>query len=382
MESRRFSAKLGHCTPGGTRSRTSEEALRKCSALLAEDLTQEQVRRVHALQIECGLSSASPKPRPPYEAGTSGVNKIFLSKTCTDREARASFEGDAVSSEDFDVIIREDCDAYDADSKVLIFKFRKKLMGAALTRLALSVFGKVEKELKPSDSRSTAAGPLDLEPLKKRYPAEKYDTEKVSKNAVWFKSKRSGYVTKVSNKVMSYMGGWHFCRFGTPRGIRAAFTRKFPERWEEALPFFQRLNDCHASLVPAVHALHAAQTAKHPYLTIPNTNFSTVTINVNYESSYHFDRGDFKHGYACMSVVEMGNYDGGELVFPQYRVGVDIREGDVCVKQSHYNLHGNAPLRSQSDSKRISFIMYLKQMLEHAKNAFGSQDGGEKQNLK
>ena len=113
-----------------------------------------------------------------------------------------------------------------------------------------------------------------------------------------------------------------------------------------------------------------------PYFTIGRTCLSTVAINVNYESCYHFDRGDLPSGYSTLTAMTVGGpYCGGELVLPNYRVAIDIRDGDLLCSQSHIDLHGNmAVLPKERGAKRISFVTYLKNRLKHAVNQTSMQE--------
>lgn len=115
-----------------------------------------------------------------------------------------------------------------------------------------------------------------------------------------------------------------------------------------------------------------------PAWCIEGTRLSSVTINVNYESHYHYDAGDFLNGYSTLSVVEVGKYGGGFLVFPRYRIAVDVREGDVLTCQSHVDLHGNYPMQidpaTPVRAKRVSFVTYLKHKLGEAPNRLDAPD--------
>ena len=94
---------------------------------------------------------------------------------------------------------------------------------------------------------------------------------------------------------------------------------------------------------------------------IGTTPLSTVAINVNYESAYHVDRGDLPDGFSTLTVVELGDYDGGVYMVPEYSIGIDVREGDLVLSQSHKYWHGNTRIVPKSDgAKRISFVTYLK----------------------
>ena len=73
-------------------------------------------------------------------------------------------EANAPCNDDFDIVFREDTDAYDEDTGELLFKFRKNVLSH--TDLPREVFGNITEEMKPSHSRNSAAGKVDLERLR------------------------------------------------------------------------------------------------------------------------------------------------------------------------------------------------------------------------
>lgn len=107
-----------------------------------------------------------------------------------------------------------------------------------------------------------------------------------------------------------------------------------------------------------------------PRFTIGRTCLSTVAINVNYESCYHFDQGDLPSGYSTLTAMAVGGaYRGGLLVLPKYRVAVEVLDGDLLCNQSHRDLHGNTAVTAvDPGAKRLSFVTYLKRLLQYATN--------------
>ena len=113
---------------------------------------------------------------------------------------------------------------------------------------------------------------------------------------------------------------------------------------------------------------------------IPKTSFTTITTNVNFQTSVHKDKGDDEDGFGNLSVIENGKYNGAETCFPQYGIGVDVRNGDILFMDVH-EWHGNLPMVYKSkDAIRLSIVCYLrykvwkntlnvtkKQMIKHNK---------------
>ena len=61
-----------------------------------------------------------------------------------------------------------------------------------------------------------------------------------------------------------------------------------------------------------------------------------------------------------MVVIEKGEYTGGETCYPQYGIGVNVREGDVLFMNVH-EWHGNLPIvKEDKNVERMSIVCYLR----------------------
>ena len=67
--------------------------------------------------------------------------------------------------------------------------------------------------------------------------------------------------------------------------------------------------------------------------------FPMIAINFNTISDFHWDEHD-EANILCV-LVALGDYEGGELCFPQLQVVVRIRPGQVIAFASRLLLHGN-----------------------------------------
>jgi hypothetical protein len=204
--------------------------------------------------------------------------------------------------------------------------------------------------------------------------------------------KKSGGVSKmkVNNQVASnpigfYESGKNFadlpCRL-------THFTRTNFEKYNEGLPFIQHIDKLFQKLIPEAHDKQLNRANQKPHLKIPNTSFSTVTINRNFRTAMHRDAGDFKEGFGNLTVIEKGQYHGGYTIFPQYGVAIDLRNNDFVAMDVH-QWHCNTPLYETPEDKlyneslepsfkdnpevgtagiyekytRISFVCYLREKI-------------------
>ena len=150
-------------------------------------------------------------------------------------------------------------------------------------------------------------------------------------------------------------------------------------KFQSSLPFFEACSDVFRDVQPTrweKQYREAEQT--HPDFRIGTTPFTTITINKNWQTAVHKDKGDYPEGFGVMTAMWAGKGDGLHLVFPQYKVAVRIRTTDLILADVH-EWHGNSPATGVlGQYERLSFVLYLrtnmgkclsaKQELEQAKN--------------
>lgn len=199
------------------------------------------------------------------------------------------------------------------------------------------------------------------------------------------KPQRHAEVTKVSswiststygNKVRSGIAGW-FDRYPRiPFGRATGYTRDHYEDFIKSYPFLQRLAKGFADLLPKRFANQMAAAKKiDPQFVIPGTPFTTITVNSTFRTAAHRDAGDFTEGMSNLLVLSNGgDYTGGYLVFPEYRIAVNVRPGDLLLVNNHEIIHGNTPfVLGSPEAERLSLVVYLREgMLELGSHAYES----------
>jgi len=150
-----------------------------------------------------------------------------------------------------------------------------------------------------------------------------------------------------------------------------AYNRKNLEKWQSLFPLFEEMSGWFKSWVPDRYAEqnHVVMDT-HPDWVIPNTVFTTITINNSYSTGVHTDKGDLDEGFSCLAVARRGTYRGGYLTFPEYRLAVDMQDGDLMLMDAH-DWHGNTqmicrcgePLNRRCElchAERISVVAYYR----------------------
>ena len=137
------------------------------------------------------------------------------------------------------------------------------------------------------------------------------------------------------------------------------FNMDFPEKYKETIPLIKEIDQLYEKLTPDEYAKQNKK-AKETYFKIPQTCFTTITVNLNYQTSVHTDKGDDEEGFGNLTVIEKGKYTGGETCFPQYGIGINVRSGDILFMDVHQP-HGNLPIvKIDEDAKRMSIVCYLR----------------------
>lgn len=168
--------------------------------------------------------------------------------------------------------------------------------------------------------------------------------------------KRS-YAKNVASAIIGAIdpgGIYKFCRL-------TAWTGQNLDAWTEMRPVFEQIAAHFREHVPERYAAQLAYVnATRPEWVIPGTPFTTVTVNNTYPTGVHQDAGDLEEGFSTLAVCRRGDYTGGLITFPRYRVGVDMRDGDLLLMDAH-EFHGNTAIEKQSDdAERISVVSYYR----------------------
>jgi hypothetical protein len=141
-----------------------------------------------------------------------------------------------------------------------------------------------------------------------------------------------------------------------------------------------------AQHVPDRHAAQAAYVERtEPEWVVPGTPYTTVTVNNTYATGVHQDAGDLEAGFSCLAVLRRGHYAGGRLVFPEWRVAVDMHHGDLLLMDAH-DWHGNTRIHcphaeemavrtcATCEGERVSVVAYYREKMEQCGTADAELD--------
>lgn len=329
---------------------------------------------------------ALPKTAKPIKKT---VKEVVVKAKLTNEEIEAK-EGQYFDEEDVDTIYDEDVDIYaeTPEGKKLLAKLRKQVIEPDMIKTGWEAFWITAS---PSRNRGAAAGPIDV---KGKYWKDKRPTEIKGWSA---KYNLDGTVSKmrVNNNVFSSVLGYFDATPFMKLPCRlTSYTMRYWKYYKHGLPFIRAIDTCFKTLVPDRYNLQRKAAEEKPLLHIHDTAFSSVTINRNFRTALHRDAGDFREGYGNLSVIERGQYHGGYTLFPQFKIGFNVRTGDFLAMDVH-EWHCNTKLYETEEDKkankelprihkddvetgtlgaekpftRISFVCYLREKLRACKNS-------------
>lgn len=259
------------------------------------------------------------------------------------------FSGKLCTEEDVSLKLEGDVDVYRPDGAPLVI-LRRGAISTELLDVAYPALHELRKF--KTENRGKYTGAI-------RSPV-KYKDGTYSKNS---RTRRlDGKSLQVASAIVGYFdkqgGRFPFCR-------ETLFTSKHVNAWKTIVPMAQRAGELFRETVPDRYVKQCEAIAKcNPAYVIEGTPFTTLTVNNNVApAGVHKDAGDYKDGLGVISVLRRGQYKGGWLVFPEYRIGADLQHGDVIFFNSH-DWHGVTAMADMSeDHERISVVYYMREKM-------------------
>ena len=172
--------------------------------------------------------------------------------------------------------------------------------------------------------------------------------------------------TSYANTVNSGIAGW-FDRYPRiPYGRATAYTEKNPELFAKSYPYLQTLARQFEELLPERYAKQKAFTdAIDPAYVVPETPYTTLTVNRTFRTAAHRDAGDYTEGFSNISCIYPDGkkgWDGCLFVLPEFRIAVELHPGDLLLVNNHEGIHGNTEIIGD-DPIRISIVAYAREKM-------------------
>ena len=269
------------------------------------------------------------------------VKEYRVSPRLSDEEVN-KLRGDLLGEKDYNVLFTENADVYCSETGNCIAKFRKKVIPP---NIAKDAYESLKSVSALSSNRGSSAGLKD------------------NGKATAMRLKKDGTQsnTNIAGQVNSGIIGYFDRNARFPYCRQTAFNEKQFSKFKQAYPIIKLVDTKYSELMPENYALQRAiadDTSKD--FVIPNTAFTTVTVNKNWQTAVHTDKGDFEKGFGNLVVLRKGRYTGGYFVVPKWGVAFDLQNCDLLLVDVH-QWHGNTPIHKiDEDAKRVSLVMYYR----------------------
>lgn len=170
---------------------------------------------------------------------------------------------------------------------------------------------------------------------------------------------KNSYAKEVESGIIGYFDRnprYPYCR-------TTAYNLAHPQRFAAALPFIRAVDAVFKRHAPERYAAQRAmidQTSDD--FKIHGTVFTTITVNRNWQTAVHTDKGDYRPGFGVLAALTKGAFTGCYFVIPKYRVAFDMQTQDVLLADVH-EWHGNTAFNVSGRFERISCVFYYREKM-------------------
>tara|TARA_R110000824_G_scaffold62807_1_gene165999 strand:+ start:316 stop:1227 length:912 start_codon:yes stop_codon:yes gene_type:complete len=175
-----------------------------------------------------------------------------------------------------------------------------------------------------------------------------------------------------SNMVRCGCAGYFDAVGGLPCR-KVAFSEKNPIKHKELENMCDEIAKGHEEYEPASFAYQMDFAERSHGYTMGNSPYSTLTLNYDFRTASHIDKGDLIGSRSTLTILEElpNNYSGCYLGFPEYKIALDLRDGDTLIFDAH-EYHCNTEMKVLTDKLpideltgaphggRISIVAYLR----------------------
>ena len=272
--------------------------------------------------------------------------------------------GTKLTDAHYDLVLggNESCDVFKPDGTPLV-KYRPRWFSEELCRAVLPA---CRKAAVPTSNRGMAAGSLTPEDIKIKRPVGEVKGTRFRAIKKDGTLSNTNHAAEVVSGIIGYFdrsARFPFCR-------QTSFVISEAASWKRFLPYIERADEGFREFMPdrwVAQREYASRTAAD--WVIPQSTFTTVTVNKNFQTATHKDAGDLHSGFGVMSCLRNDKYDDAYLVFPAYPVAVNFAHGCLCLADVH-EWHSNTPFtQMRLGYERITLVFYYREKMIHCKSA-------------
>jgi len=289
----------------------------------------------------------------------------------------AKLKAEFLNDSHYAVLLQEDTDVYAPKEEDIFDMFSNKsktLHDRLLLSFRKAVFSLEECEkarialrgaARPSKNRGVAGGKVDPTKISRDPSQIVVVGDGIRYRYITDEGVLS--LTTEANKTTGGIAGFFASTTRNPYCRQTAYTKERFELFRTCFPFLKLCSEQFKKLAPIKYKaqedyLNNKNLIKNSW-NLPETVYTTITVNKNFQTACHQDSGDYKAGMENLVVFESGSYSGGYTIFPKFRVAFDARMGDFCAIDVAHHWHGNTEIVGDTDEKfeRISLVLYVRE---------------------
>ena len=265
------------------------------------------------------------------------LTNLRIRSQVDDSHISRNFKGRILSTAEFDVVLSGPARVYTPQGRHLI-----TYLPGVLAEEAHEYHDRLQAIRRPNRARSLPAGG-GRHVLGTRFTASK----DVYSTTIGF----------LEDGVLDDAAAESKCRLATWSGQNL-------EKFRAMFPLFQAVGQLCEQYTPQQYRRQMDMVNRtQPDFVIPETPYTTVTVNHDYPTGVHKDRGDLDSGISCLMYLRRGAWSGGHLVFPAYRLAVEPGDGDLLLMDAH-QWHGNTGLLNfnpdPGPDARVALVLYYR----------------------
>jgi len=236
----------------------------------------------------------------------------------------------------------------------------------------------LRKKSTPEDVKSAALAErneLRLEWFENWLPSWVLSDDKVAYAKQSFKNFVS--LQSRANAVYSNVLGFMDRSARIPYGRYSSSTQKKEKEFIEHKDFYQQASNLYRDTLPEeweyIHSV-MKECKDDRYTLMGTKTFSTITVNYNFPTYFHYDGKNNPRGVAVLTALtnettEGEKYDGSYFVMPQLGLAFDIRKGDFFVGDNCNLAHGQTEqMNKTDDAENIVFVFYARDGMSKLEN--------------
>lgn len=278
----------------------------------------------------------------------------------------------------YDTIIQDSCYGFNDRGEVL-FCYVRDAISQENREKYRDAIRKVAKS--KTKNRGRSAGKVDLKLFPKKAVAfcnkdGKEFTDDKDRYSVYYKQADGKVVNRCqSNQTRCGVAGYFDKVAGLPCR-QVGWSRDNVEKHNVLCELAKEIETTHKSYCETSYKFHSERASLSPSFLFADSIYSTMTLNYDFRTACHSDKGDLIGGLSTLTILEdkPDNFSGFYLGLPEYKIAFDIADGGTLIFNAHEK-HANTEYSVNSDALgiddltgnpfagRIAIVCYLRDKL-------------------